>query len=215
VILDEAKKIYVYIVWINLIIPAISLMESNIMGQKLYDTNGTNPKIDSDIEEGYSPELLTYNDTEIFGQSEYNMADKMDKLINSDTMILVVGLAGMILLGLVFRSLCLRLSSKNSRKELMRGGLKQMAAHMDHVTRAMTNDLELPDSPKAVIRTYSNYGGEAHVHEKEDVHNREKRDSLRVQAFTNSLKQEMERRVKEEKGLSVTLDMGQFHDRER
>lgn len=189
------------------------MMKSNIMNQDLSNTNDTNPHVETN--EDVSPEYLSFNGTERLGNSEYDMADKMDKLMNSDTMILVVGLAVMILVGLVFRSLCLRLYEKNSRKELMRGGLKQMAAHMDHVTRAMTNDLELPDSPKAVIRTYSNYGGKARVEETEDVHNKQKRDSLRVQAFTNSLKQEMENRVKEEKGLSVKLEMGQFDCRER
>merc|ERR1719323_1616627 len=51
---------------------------------------------------------------------------------------------------------CMKLTSCNQRKERMRGGLKQLADHMHHVTRSMSNDLELPNSPKTVIRTYSN-----------------------------------------------------------
>merc|ERR1719411_630744 len=74
----------------------------------------------------------------------------------SDTLIVVISLIIMIIVGLVFRTCCLKLTSCNQRKERVRGGLRQLADHMHHVTRSMANDLELPDSPKTVIRTYSN-----------------------------------------------------------
>merc|ERR1719216_821599 len=74
----------------------------------------------------------------------------------SDTLIVVISLIIMIIVGLVFRQCCMKLTSCNQRKERVRGGLKQLADHMNHVTRSMSNDLELPDSPKTVIRTYSN-----------------------------------------------------------
>merc|ERR1711955_90892 len=83
------------------------------------------------------------------------MSEKLDNLMHSDTMVLVIGLLVMILLGLIFRSMCLRFSRDNSRKKLMREGLKQIAAHMDVVTRSMSNNLEVPDSPRTVMRTYS------------------------------------------------------------
>ena len=62
-------------------------------------------------------------------------ATKMHHLMHSDTLIVVVSLLVMIILGLVFRSLCLKLSSVNQRKERMRGGLKQIAEHMNYVTK--------------------------------------------------------------------------------
>jgi len=118
-------------------------------------------------------------------QNDDGMGEKLDQLMHSDTMVLVVGLLAMIVLGLMFRSLCLRLSRDNSRKQLMREGLKQIAGHMDMVTRSMSNDLELPNSPKTVMRTYS---GRCNIGETLP----EKRDSLRELAFSNNLKTEME-----------------------
>jgi len=122
-------------------------------------------------------------------QNDDGMGEKLDQLMHSDTMVLVVGLLAMIVLGLMFRSLCLRLSRDNSRKQLMREGLKQIAGHMDMVTRSMSNDLELPNSPKTVMRTYS---GRCNMGETLPEFNKEKRDSLRELAFTNNLKTEME-----------------------
>merc|ERR1719312_865671 len=63
----------------------------------------------------------------------------------------------MIMVGLVFRSLCMKLTSINQRKERVRGGLKQIAESMNYVTRSMSNDLYVLNSPRSVIRTYSNY----------------------------------------------------------
>ena len=84
---------------------------------------------------------------------------KMMHLMHSDTMIVVIALIVMIILGLVFRSCCLRMTSTKARKERVRGGLKALADHMNSVTKAMSNELEEhPDSPRAVMRTYSNYG---------------------------------------------------------
>jgi len=69
--------------------------------------------------------------------SEDDAATKMHHLMHSDTLIVVVSLVVMIILGLVFRSLCLKLSSVNQRKERMRGGLKQIAEHMNYVTKSV------------------------------------------------------------------------------
>jgi len=122
-------------------------------------------------------------------QNDDGMGEKLEQLMHSDTMVLVVGLLAMIVLGLMFRSLCLRLSRDNSRKQLMREGLKQIAGHMDMVTRSMSNDLELPNSPKTVMRTYSRRSSTG---EMLPEFNKEKRDSLRELAFSNNLKTEME-----------------------
>merc|ERR1719192_718168 len=73
----------------------------------------------------------------------------------SDTLIVVISLM-MIIVGLVFRTCCLKLTKQRVTKQRVRGGLRQLADHMNHVTRSMSNDLESPDSPKSVIRTYSN-----------------------------------------------------------
>jgi len=126
---------------------------------------------------------------------------KMMHLIHSDTMTVVVALVVMIIVGLVFRSLCLRLTRDKSRKERMRGGLRALADHMHSVTRAMSNDLEQPhDSPRAVMRTYSNYGRGAGAAEEEGGQVEHggrhpnfrtmSRENLRVQAFSNVLAQE-------------------------
>ena len=72
-------------------------------------------------------------------------------------------------------------------KQRVRGGLRQLADHMNHVTRSMSNDLESPDSPKSVIRTYSNAarreGSVRHHHPQQD-----NARSLRVLAINNNYK---------------------------
>merc|ERR1719433_1190937 len=99
----------------------------------------------------------------------------------SDTLIVVISLIIMIIVGLVFRTLCTKLTSCNQRKERVRGGLKALADHMNHVTRSMSDDLELPDSPKTVIRTYSNAARrEGSVRHQEDTR------SLRMFAINNN-----------------------------
>ena len=55
--------------------------------------------------------------------------------MHSDTIIVVFSLVVMIMVGLVFRSLCMKLTSINQRKERVRGGLKQIAESMNYVTR--------------------------------------------------------------------------------
>merc|ERR1719362_1666481 len=62
----------------------------------------------------------------------------------SETLIVVISLITMIIVGLVFRTLCIKLTSLNQRKDRMRGGLKALADHMNHVTKSMSDDLELP-----------------------------------------------------------------------
>jgi len=127
---------------------------------------------------------------------------KMMHLMHSDTMTVVIALIVMICVGLLFRSLCLRLTRDKTRKERIRGGLKALADHMNSVTRSMSNDPN-PDSPKAVMRTYSSYGrggakpGGA-VEEAEISAHKGKyptvrtmsRENLRVQAFSNILSKE-------------------------
>merc|ERR1719219_2895829 len=99
----------------------------------------------------------------------------------SDTLIVVISLIIMIIVGLVFRTCCLKLT-----KQRVRGGLRQLADHMNHVTRSMSNDLESPDSPKSVIRTYSNAArreGSVRQHP-----HQENARSLRVLAINNNYK---------------------------
>merc|ERR1719245_1066599 len=98
----------------------------------------------------------------------------------SDTLIVVISLIMMIIVGLVFRTCCLKLAKQRVSKQRGRGGLRQLADHMNHVTRSMSNDLESPDSPKSVIRTYSN----AARREGSVRHDR----SLRVLAINNNYK---------------------------
>jgi len=149
-------------------------------------------------------------------------ATKMHHLMHSDTLIVVVSLLVMIILGLVFRSLCLKLSSVNQRKERMRGGLKQIAEHMNYVTRSMSNDLELPDSPRAVIRTYSNYSrrGPEDTSPSSPQRGDQHSNSLRVHAITNSLSKverdelEMQMSVAQSVSLSVKIEMDEVR-RER
>jgi len=109
----------------------------------------------------------------------------------------------MIVLGLVFRSLCLRLTREKSRKKLVRQGLKQIAAHMDMATRSMSNELELPNSPKTVMRTYS---GRSRLAEPGPDFSKEKRDSLWEIAFSNNLRETMEQREKEAKQEKAVLE---------
>jgi len=125
---------------------------------------------------------------------------RMTHLMHSDTMVVVVGLVVMIIIGLIFRYLCMRLTSQNTRKQRVRGGLRALADHMHTVTRSMSNDLmEGSDSPRAVMRTYSNYGrgrpgapGNPMVEDIKDVApvRQQSRENLRVQAFNNALSKE-------------------------
>merc|ERR1739848_652844 len=104
----------------------------------------------------------------------------------SDTLIVVISLIIMIIVGLVFRTCCLKLTKQRVSKERVRGGLRQLADHMHHVTRSMANDLELPDSPKTVIRTYSNAArgpGSAPPALQQHQHN----NSLLVLAINNNI----------------------------
>merc|ERR1719412_131607 len=120
--------------------------------------------------------------------------------MHSDTIIVVVSLFVMIVLGLVFRKCCMKLSTVNSRKKRIQGGLRQIGEHMNYVTRSMSNDLELPDSPRQVIRTYSNYGKRGEEGEEGNSPSSpgsprrgQHTNSLLVQAISNSAsKEEME-----------------------
>merc|ERR1719510_342163 len=101
----------------------------------------------------------------------------------SDTLIVVISLIIMIIVGLVFRTCCLKLAKQRVSKQRVRGGLRQLADHMNHVT--MSNDLESPDSPKSVIRTYSNAArreGSVRHHQQDNSR------SLRVLAINNNYK---------------------------
>ena len=83
-----------------------------------------------------SDEYLEYHEHhEYHDYSEDDAATKMHHLMHSDTIIVVFSLVVMIMVGLVFRSLCMKLTSINQRKERVRGGLKQMAESMNYVTR--------------------------------------------------------------------------------
>merc|ERR1719211_866818 len=105
----------------------------------------------------------------------------------SDTLIVVISLIIMIIVGLVFRTCCLKLTKQRVSKQRVRGGLRQLADHMNHVTRSMSNDLESPDSPKSVIRTYSNAArreGSVRQH----PHQENTARSLRMLAINNNVK---------------------------
>jgi len=150
--------------------------------------------------------------------SEDDASTKMHHLMHSDTLIVVASLVVMIILGLVFRSLCLKLTSVNQRKARMRGGLKQIAEHMNYVTKSMSDDLELPDSPRAVIRTYSNYSRRGpddtspSTPQRGDQHS----NSLRVHAMNNNLSKvekeelEMQMSVAQSVSLPVKIEMDEF-----
>jgi len=147
--------------------------------------------------------------------SEDNAASKMHHLMHSDTPIVVGSLVFMIILGLVFRSLCMKLTSVNQRKERMRGGLKQIAEHMNYVTRSMSNDLEVLDSPRAVMRTYSNYNrkGPDDTSPTPPQRGDQQINSLRVHAITNRLSKmereelEMQMAVAQSVSFPVKIDM--------
>ena len=85
---------------------------------------------------GFSHKLHQYHEHhEYHDYSEDDAATKMHHLMHSDTIIVVFSLVVMIMVGLVFRSLCMKLTSINQRKERVRGGLKQIAESMNYVTR--------------------------------------------------------------------------------
>jgi len=129
---------------------------------------------------------LPLNGSHVNGSETMSLMDeKIDHLMHSDTMILVGGLLAMIVLGLVFRSLCVRLTRENTRKKLVRESLKQIAIHMDMVTLSMSNNLELPNSPKTVIRTYS---GRGRLADTEPDYSKEKRDSLKEKEKEDKVK---------------------------
>ena len=79
--------------------------------------------------------------------------------------------------------------------------MKALADHMNSVTRSMSNDPN-PDSPRAVMRTYSSYGrakpgapmeveAEISTHKgKYPTVRTISRENLRVQAFSNILSKE-------------------------
>merc|ERR1719361_1105043 len=60
----------------------------------------------------------------------------------SDTLIVVISLIIMIIVGLVFRSCCLKLTQQRLTKQRVRGGLRQLADHMNHVTRSLSQTWE-------------------------------------------------------------------------
>merc|ERR1712055_1064472 len=152
----------------------------------------------SDIVEDDSHKYLEYKDPhdytdysedvdhhEYHDYSEDDAATKMHHLMHSDTIIVVFSLVVMIMVGLVFRSLCMKLTSINQRKKRVRGGLKQIAESMNYVTRSMSNDLEVLDSPRSVIRTYSNYNRKRT--DGQTAPSQENTDNLRVVAIINNL----------------------------
>jgi len=147
--------------------------------------------IASDIVNDDGDEYLEYDDHhEYHDYSEDDAATKMHHLMHSDTIIVVFSLVVMIMVGLVFRSLCMKLTSINQRKERVRGGLKQIAESMNYVTRSMSADLYIPDSPRSVIRTYSNYnrkGTDERTATSPTKRGEGNTDNLRVAAINNNL----------------------------
>ena len=99
-------------------------------GDELVTTAGEIVSDDGDDYLEYDDEHHEYHD-----YSEDDAATKMHHLMHSDTIIVVFSLVVMIMVGLVFRSFCMKLTSINQRKERGRGGLKQIAESMDYVTR--------------------------------------------------------------------------------
>ena len=98
----------------------------------------------SEIVSDDGEEYLEYDDEhEYHDFSEDDASTKMHHLMHSDTIIVVFSLVVMIMVGLVFRSLCMKLTSINQRKERVRGGLKQIAESMDYVTRYATVNAKL------------------------------------------------------------------------
>ena len=133
---------------------------------------------------------------------------KMMHMMHSDTITVVLSLVVMIALGLVFRSICNKVTSINERKARVRGGLKRMAESMNYVTRSMSNDLVLPNCPKAVMRTYSNMnrksGGDGS--QKGDMPTK----SMRKQAINNNLtqeeKEELQRQMCMAQSVSIQME---------
>jgi len=122
-----------------------------------YDIAESNDDINITKSDNFENANVTKHEFHEYHDYSYDdMPTKIHHLMYSDTLIVVISLIIMIIVGLVFRTLCTKLTSCNQRKERVRGGLKALADHMNHVTRSMSDDLELPDSPKTVIRTYSN-----------------------------------------------------------
>jgi len=156
-----------------------------------------------DILDNDSDDFLEYHEHhEYHDYSEDDAATKMHHLMHSDTIIVVFSLVVMIMVGLVFRSLCMKLTSINQRKERVRGGLKQIAESMDYVTRSMSNDLYIADSPRSVIRTYSNYnrrGTDEQTSPSPVRRGEENTNNMRVVAINNNLtkkeKEDMEMRM--------------------
>ena len=89
--------------------------------------NSVNDNTESDFE--------TVDDINEHEHAEGEKEAKMKKFMHSDTIIVILSLLFMIVLGLVFRSLMNKLTRMKQRKAKMRGGLKQMAESMHHVTR--------------------------------------------------------------------------------
>jgi len=156
----------------------------------------------------------SYDIKEFHGLHEiHEHESKMHHLMHSDTIIVVISLVVMIVVGLVFRSLCVKLASINERKKKMRGGLKQMAESMNYVTRAMSNDLELPNCPKAVIRTYSNFSRRGPDDSASDSatpqRGQQHSNSLRVHTFNNNLskkeKEELEMQMSVAQSVSIPI----------
>merc|ERR1719250_72173 len=113
----------------------------------------------------------------------------------------------MIMVGLVFRSLCMKLTSINQRKERVRGGLKQIAESMNYVTRSMSNDLYVLDSPRSVIRTYSNYNRRRTDEETSASPTRreEDTDNLRVVAINKKEREDLEMQMFSSKSISIHI----------
>ena len=106
-----------------------SLHSDNIPSETPVPTEDTNEYLE------YEEYHEHHEHHEYHDYSEDDAATKMHHLMHSDTIIVVVSLLVMIAVGLVFRSLCMKLTSINQRKERVRGGLKQIAESMNYVTR--------------------------------------------------------------------------------
>ena len=99
-----------------------------------------NTELESDILDNTEEYLEYHQHHEYHDYSEDDAATKMHHLMHSDTIIVVVSLVVMIVVGLVFRSLCMKLTNINKRKQRVRGGLKQIAESMNYVTRYVDNN---------------------------------------------------------------------------
>merc|ERR1719342_1236664 len=95
----------------------------------------------------------------------------------------------------------------NQRKERVRGGLKQIAESMNYVTRSMSNDLYVLDSPRSVIRTYSNYNRRRT--DEETRRGEEDTDNLRVVAINNKItkkeREDLEMQMFSSKSISIHI----------